>query len=116
MLTSPPLPSTVLHCTPHFPTVNAGDPVVELPPPLKRQVEEVERKWGKGWSEVGKEVGREGQRGQPAGENDLRVCLGLASGHHWVAVGSPLDCRCVHDGRTHMKPASVARLAEKDVL
>src|SRR5690242_472176 len=40
-------PSTALHCTPHFPTVNALNAVASATSPLKPQVGAVERSGGK---------------------------------------------------------------------
>src|SRR5512146_417383 len=58
-------PSTALHCTPHFPTVNAPNPPSGPTSPLKAQVGAVERsggqrggKWGGEWATGGRRRGR----------------------------------------------------------
>src|ERR1041385_6458926 len=58
-------PSTALHCTPHFPTVNAPNPVIGSLSPLKPQVGAVGRsggRWGGQWGGQWRPGGRSRRR------------------------------------------------------
>src|SRR5438105_485892 len=61
-------PSTALHCTPHFPTVNASNVVIGSPFPLKPQVGAVERSGGKRGGRCGGQGKQRGARGAGGGE------------------------------------------------
>ena len=73
MLTSRGLPSTVLHCTPHFPTVNAQFAEIAPSSPLKRQVDAVERSGGRSGTPMEGEPG--GQRRRSTEKRGTGVTL-----------------------------------------